>query len=152
MKTDEREEGRNHSLNCDQDQGRMGADAKRKESRKRKFGAQMTELQSDSTMGLGSEKVEIEEPAKKKIKRVSQSLLDVNIDPAAEGDEGDEAGEIQIVSDSAEQDGEQAVVTQKTQRFIVFIGMSSLCYIQCCVCDLTSFFDSLREPAIHSYG
>jgi hypothetical protein len=126
----------------------MGADAKRKDARKCRFGNQTAQNDDGPTIP-SSEGVGTEEFAKKKAKRVSQTLPYTRRDPAIEGNE---AGDYAVAIIPAEQRDRQTTTTQRAQRFIVFIGMFSPCLRRSKPWHLTEVFSYFREFAIYSYG
>lgn len=103
----------------------MGADAKRKEARKRKFGTQTADARPDGGIDLEVEGGGIVEPAKKKQKQVPSSPEVSNSPPSAAEDEG--GGDEKTVNDAGKNEGDDSAATQKAQRFIVFIGLPSFC-------------------------
>ncbi|CAD6590829.1 MAG: hypothetical protein ASARMPRED_005074 [Alectoria sarmentosa] len=95
----------------------MGADIKRKEARKRKFGGQNSEslLEAGVQMNLGGSSVD--EPAKKKSKQAPPPSSR-NVSTVVKNT----IGKVAVADESTEQGIEEHLATQKAQRFIVFIG------------------------------
>ena len=90
----------------------MGADLKRKEARKRKFGGQESESLFDTV------------PPKKKSKQAPPlPSSSERISTAGKS----AAGKVAVVEESTDGGKEENLATQKAQRFIVFIGPSTLC-------------------------
>ena len=98
----------------------MGADLKRKEARKRKFGGQNSETLIDAGIQCNIEGTSVGDPSHKKLKQAppptSSRILLVA--------EGNTAGKVAVVNDAMYQRREESP-TQKSQRFIVFIGPST---------------------------
>lgn len=86
----------------------MPADTKRKEARKRKFGAQTAESQLEDGVNIELDSSKAEEPPTKKAKQTETSQEAPKSPPTT--------------TESAE-----AQTQPKTQRFIVFIGTSLPC-------------------------
>lgn len=101
----------------------MGADLKRKEARKRKFGGQNSEPLLDAGVRLDLEGTSSDEPPKKKPKQAPPPLSLLEKIPTAEKNA---AGKVALVDESTNQGKEEKSATQKAQRFIVFIGPSTL--------------------------
>ncbi|KAL9127947.1 MAG: hypothetical protein Q9175_007635 [Cornicularia normoerica] len=97
----------------------MGADLKRKEARKRKFGGQNSEPLLDAGVRLDLEGTSSDEPPKKKPKQAPPPLSLLEKIPTAEKNA---AGKVALVDESTNQGKEEKSATQKAQRFIVFIG------------------------------
>ena len=101
----------------------MGADIKRKAARKRKFGGQ----NSDSLLGAGDrldlEGISTDEPPTKKSKKASPPISSSEDIPAHKKYA---AGKAAVVDESMDQGKEENSAIQKAQRFIVFIGPSTL--------------------------
>ena len=99
----------------------MGADIKRKEARKRKFGGQNSESLLEAGVKLNLEGTSADEQAKTKSKQApppsSRNVSTV---------EKKTAGKVAVADESTEQGTEEPLATQKAQRFIVFIGPSAL--------------------------
>lgn len=103
----------------------MGADLKRKEARKRKFGGKNSEsLLLDAGVKLDLERTSADEPPKKKLKQApppppsfSDNIITI---------ENIAAGKVAVVDESTDQGQEETLAAQKAQRFIVFIGQSTL--------------------------
>ena len=100
----------------------MGANPKRKEARKRKFGQYSEYLQDDGTNSI-LEASSADEPSMKKSKQTCLPPIPSEKIPAVGKDA---AGKIAIVDRSTDQGIEGKAATQKAQRFIVFIGLSTL--------------------------
>lgn len=81
----------------------MPADTKRKEARKRKYGAQTTESLPGGEVNIEAEHTKAENPPKKKANQAGSSQ---------------EASKITITAEKTE-----AEAPQKARRFIIFIGM-----------------------------
>ena len=102
----------------------MGADQKRKEARKRKFGAQAGAADADSNPAIAilvSDGDIVEQPHEKKQKKSSQCVET----PAESATVETEAAEDEAAETSPLDDQEktsQEITEKKAQRFIVFIG------------------------------
>lgn len=102
----------------------MGANPKRKEARKRKFGQDSEYIHNDGNR-LNLESSSASEPPMKKSKQASiPPTLSEKI-PAARKDEAS-VGKVAVVDRSIDQEKEEIATTTKAQRFIVFIGLSTL--------------------------
>lgn len=100
----------------------MGANPKRKEARKRKFG-QDSEYLLDDGIKLALEGSSADEPPMKKSKlALLPPFLSEKIPAAAQNT----AGKVAVVVESTNQGKEGKAATRKAQRFIVFIGPSTL--------------------------
>lgn len=96
----------------------MGADTKRREARKRKFGiyaSQKPQITASRPEDKGSA---ADEPPKKKCKQ----YIPTPTSPQASVVENEETGYIPITTDTVAETQDSAPV--KVQRFIVFIGAS----------------------------
>ncbi len=101
----------------------MGADLKRREDRKRKFGGQSRDILFDADVQLDLEDTSANESLKKKSKQALPPPSSSEEIPTAEKDA---AGKVAVVEESTDQGKEEKSVNQKAQRFIVFIGLSTL--------------------------
>lgn len=95
----------------------MGADAKRKEARKRKFDTQTFDTRSHDDIQSGMEGAQ---SPKKKQKQVPQSLERSESSPRTA--EAEDAGDEETAKDADGEKVDEIAATQKAQRFIVFIG------------------------------
>ena len=109
----------------------MGADLKRKEARKRKFENQNSESLFDAGVKLDLEDSPASESPKKKSKQVPP--------PPSSSEEIPAAGKVAVVDESTDQGKEENPANQKAQRFIVFIGPSTL-FKYARLSDLTALF------------
>ena len=126
---------------------RMGADLKRKGARKRKFGGQNSESLLDTGVKLDFEGTSANEPPKKKSK---QAPLAPSSSESIFMAEKITAGKVAVVVESTDQGTEETSPTQKAQRFIVFIGPSSL-FRYAWLSHLTACF-SPRQYTLHCNG
>jgi len=97
----------------------MGADAKRKEARKRKFGADASEMPRTTGYQVEDNRGVADEPFKKKSKQDTAT----STNPQASAVENEETCFIPITTNTIAED--QGLAPGKVQRFIVFIGQSS---------------------------
>lgn len=100
----------------------MGANLKRKEARKRKFG-QDSEHLLDDNIRLDFEGSSAEELPRKKSKQAPSPPFPLEKTPAASKAA---AGKVAAIDKSTEQEETEKAAIQKAQRFIVFIGPSTL--------------------------
>ncbi len=101
----------------------MGADLKRKEARKRMFGSQNRDFLFDANVQLDLEDTSGNEPPKKKSKQALPLPSSSGEIPTA----GKNAvGKVAVVEESTDHGKEEKSGNQKAQRFIVFIGLSTL--------------------------
>ena len=98
----------------------MGADLKRKEARKRMFGSQNRD---SANVQLDLEDTSANEPPRKKSKQALPPPSSSQEIPTAGGNA---AGKVAVVEQSTDQGKEGKSANQKAQRFIVFIGPSTL--------------------------
>lgn len=103
----------------------MGADSKRKQARRRKFGGQESEPLLDTGINLDLKDTSANEPPKKKSKQAPppRSSPEDRF-PAGKG----AAGNVAVVDESTDWGKEENLAAQKARRFIVFIGPSTLEY------------------------
>lgn len=122
----------------------MGADAQRKEARKRKFGTPPSEPSPDTGTKADKNSSITKEPPKKKLKQAPLPLGS----PDDSTTEYNETGGFIIDGDAAGQEQES---TQKAQRFIVFIGLPRFYMLLFWVFKLMSMLYA-RKSTLHSYG
>lgn len=103
----------------------MGANPKRKEARKRKFGQDSEHIQDDG-IKVNLEANSANEPPMKKSKQTSLPTIPSDQIPAAGKDAADKVAVVDRSTDQEQEEREEKAATQKTQRFIVFIGLSTL--------------------------
>ena len=102
----------------------MGADLKRKEARKRKFGAEGGEIHPGPTANLEFESRSLDQSSSKKRKREPKKP------PAPEKSKHkitqgrDEGRNTPVLKETRDQEEEQRKSLQNAQRYIVFIGSS----------------------------
>ena len=100
----------------------MGADFKRKEARKRKFGGQNYSSPPDAGVQLDLEGTSPKHTSQKMSEQeLPPPVPSKNLITAVKAMAGKSA-----VTDQSMDAGREAVATHKAQRFIVFIGQSSL--------------------------
>ena len=100
----------------------MGANLKRKEARKRKFGQDSEDLLDDG-IRLDFEGSSADEPPRKKSKQAPPPPFPLEKTPAPKESA---AGKVAVIDESTAQDKEEKAALQNAQRFIVFIGPSTL--------------------------
>ena len=102
----------------------MGADAKRKEARKRKFGATATETLATTESKTDNAETIANEPPKKRRKEKKEpepmKVTSSKIPVSAVGEADDPTGVHDATAPALD------TANQKAQRFIVFIGLYSL--------------------------
>ncbi len=96
----------------------MGADAKRKEARKRKFGIVATASLCNTAPTSENNAAVVYEPRKKRKESQEPSTKADARSPIAENEQAENAT---TLSNAASQGQDTAI--EKTQRFIVFIGL-----------------------------
>lgn len=101
----------------------MGADVKRKQARKRKFGSQNSESQPGAGVKLDLEGISTDEPPTKKSKKAPFSPSSSEDIPT---DEKIAAPKTAVVDEPTDKRTEENSATHKPQRFIVFIGPFTL--------------------------
>lgn len=101
----------------------MGSDLKRKEARKRKFEGQHSESLLDAGVKSGLEGTSAGGPLQKKSNQAPPPPSSLERIPTAEKIA---TRKVAVVDESTDQGKEEESATQKAQRFIVFIGPSTL--------------------------
>ena len=127
----------------------MGADAKRKEARKRKFEALTTDSLSNTKSGGGL----LEATAHKFSRGTRVEKEDAGFSNTPTQTESTEEPSEADVSKPLDDTngGEQDKVRQKSQRFIVFTGLYLTFPRPVLIVGLTDC-DGIRKSAFHSYG